>query len=95
MGPLATGTSSKTRSAASPSWSRERASSTAERSGSTAWARPRGKVLPGADPLRSDDARSAGPVHDREVFGPVATLLPYASSAVEAAEVMARAAARW
>jgi 3,4-dehydroadipyl-CoA semialdehyde dehydrogenase len=39
--------------------------------------------------LRSDDARSAGPVHDREVFGPVATLLPYASSAEEAADVMA------
>ena len=39
--------------------------------------------------LRSDDARKAGPVHDREVFGPVATLLPYASSAAEAAEVMA------
>ncbi|HWN43035.1 MAG TPA: 3,4-dehydroadipyl-CoA semialdehyde dehydrogenase, partial [Thermoanaerobaculia bacterium] len=39
--------------------------------------------------LRSDDARGAGPVHDREVFGPVATLLPYASSASEAAEVMA------
>jgi len=39
--------------------------------------------------LRSDDARTAGPVHDREVFGPVATLLPYDSTAAAAAEVMA------
>ena len=39
--------------------------------------------------LRSDDARSAGPVHDREVFGPVATLLPYDASSAAAAEVMA------
>lgn len=39
--------------------------------------------------LRSDDARSAGPVHDREVFGPVATLLPYDATASAAAEVMA------
>ncbi|MEA2562000.1 MAG: 3,4-dehydroadipyl-CoA semialdehyde dehydrogenase [Acidobacteriota bacterium] len=39
--------------------------------------------------LRSDDARNAGPVHDREVFGPVATLLPYATSAAEAADIMA------
>lgn len=39
--------------------------------------------------LRSDDARSAGPVHEREVFGPVATLLPYDGSAAEAAEISA------
>lgn len=39
--------------------------------------------------LRSDDARSAGPVHEREVFGPVATLLPYDGSAAEAAEIAA------
>ncbi|HWM92024.1 MAG TPA: 3,4-dehydroadipyl-CoA semialdehyde dehydrogenase [Thermoanaerobaculia bacterium] len=42
--------------------------------------------------LRSDDARSAGPVHEREVFGPVATLLPYdatAGTASDAAEIMA------
>ena len=39
--------------------------------------------------LRSDDARNAGPVHDREVFGPVATLLPYDATATAAAEVMA------
>lgn len=39
--------------------------------------------------LRSDDARNAGPVHDREVFGPVATLLPYDATAAAAAEVMA------
>ena len=39
--------------------------------------------------LRSDDARTAGPVHDREVFGPVATLLPYDSTAAAAADVMA------
>jgi 3,4-dehydroadipyl-CoA semialdehyde dehydrogenase len=39
--------------------------------------------------LRSDDARSAGPVHEREVFGPVATLLPYDATAGSAAEIMA------
>ncbi|MFL6200124.1 MAG: 3,4-dehydroadipyl-CoA semialdehyde dehydrogenase [Thermoanaerobaculia bacterium] len=39
--------------------------------------------------LRSDDARNAGSVHDREVFGPVATLLPYDSTAAAAADVMA------
>ena len=39
--------------------------------------------------LRSDDARSAGPVHEREVFGPVATLLPYDGSSAEAAEISA------
>ncbi|HSF41714.1 MAG TPA: 3,4-dehydroadipyl-CoA semialdehyde dehydrogenase [Thermoanaerobaculia bacterium] len=39
--------------------------------------------------LRSDDARSAGPVHEREVFGPVATLLPYDGTAAEAAEISA------
>ncbi|HEV2844474.1 MAG TPA: 3,4-dehydroadipyl-CoA semialdehyde dehydrogenase [Thermoanaerobaculia bacterium] len=39
--------------------------------------------------LRSDDARNAGPVHDREVFAPVATLLPYDGSATEAVEIVA------
>ncbi len=42
--------------------------------------------------LRSDDAAAAGPVHDREVFGPVATLLSYdatAGSAGVAAGIMA------
>ena len=39
--------------------------------------------------LRSDDARSAGPVHEREVFGPVATLLPYDGMRASAAEVVA------
>lgn len=39
--------------------------------------------------LRSDDARSAGPIHEREVFGPAATLLPYDGSAAEAAEISA------
>ena len=39
--------------------------------------------------LRADDARGAGAVHRREVFGPVATLLPYHGGADEAAEVNA------
>ena len=39
--------------------------------------------------LRSDDARSAGPVHEREVFAPVATLLPYDGTAAEAVEIVA------
>ena len=39
--------------------------------------------------LRSDDARSAGPVHSREVFAPVATLLPYDGTAGDAAEIVA------
>jgi 3,4-dehydroadipyl-CoA semialdehyde dehydrogenase len=39
--------------------------------------------------LRSDDARGAGPVHDREVFAPVATLLPYDGTAAEAVEIVA------
>jgi len=39
--------------------------------------------------LRAADARSAAAVHEREVFGPVATLLPYDGSAGEAAEVVA------
>ncbi|MES1241899.1 MAG: 3,4-dehydroadipyl-CoA semialdehyde dehydrogenase [Acidobacteriota bacterium] len=39
--------------------------------------------------LRSDDPATAGPVHDREVFGPVATILPYDSTAASAAEIMA------
>jgi 3,4-dehydroadipyl-CoA semialdehyde dehydrogenase len=39
--------------------------------------------------LRSDDARNAGPVNEREVFAPVATLLPYDGSARDAAEIVA------
>jgi oxepin-CoA hydrolase/3-oxo-5,6-dehydrosuberyl-CoA semialdehyde dehydrogenase len=39
--------------------------------------------------LRGDDARAAGPVHEREVFGPVATLLPYDGTAAEAAAIVA------
>ncbi len=39
--------------------------------------------------LRSDDAKNAGPVHEREVFGPVATLLSYDATPHEAAEIMA------
>jgi len=39
--------------------------------------------------LRSDDARNAGPVHQREVFAPVATLLPYDGTAGDAAEIVA------
>jgi len=39
--------------------------------------------------LRATDARQAGCVHDHEVFGPVATLLPYSGGAAEAAELVA------
>ncbi len=39
--------------------------------------------------LRSDDARHAGPVNEREVFAPVATLLPYDGTARDAAEIVA------
>jgi 3,4-dehydroadipyl-CoA semialdehyde dehydrogenase len=39
--------------------------------------------------LRAGDARNAGPVHEREVFGPVATLLPYDTRAEDAAEIAA------
>jgi oxepin-CoA hydrolase/3-oxo-5,6-dehydrosuberyl-CoA semialdehyde dehydrogenase len=39
--------------------------------------------------LRADDARNAGAVHEREVFGPVATLLPYDGTASDAAAVVA------
>lgn len=39
--------------------------------------------------LRSDDARQAGPVNEREVFAPVATLLPYDGSSRDAAEIVA------
>src|SRR3954452_1324918 len=39
--------------------------------------------------LRGDDARNAGAIHEREVFAPVATLLPYDGSAKEAAEIVA------
>jgi oxepin-CoA hydrolase/3-oxo-5,6-dehydrosuberyl-CoA semialdehyde dehydrogenase len=39
--------------------------------------------------LRGDDARNAGAIHEREVFAPVATLLPYDGSARDAAEIVA------
>ncbi len=39
--------------------------------------------------LRADDALAANLVHDREVFGPVSTLLPYDGSAAAAAERIA------
>jgi 3,4-dehydroadipyl-CoA semialdehyde dehydrogenase len=39
--------------------------------------------------LRGDDAKDAGAVHEREVFAPVATLLPYDERAVDAAEIVA------
>ncbi|MHC4138184.1 MAG: aldehyde dehydrogenase family protein [Planctomycetota bacterium] len=41
--------------------------------------------------LRAEDARDAAVVHEHEVFGPVATLLPYDGSADDAAEVVALA----
>jgi 3,4-dehydroadipyl-CoA semialdehyde dehydrogenase len=40
--------------------------------------------------LRADDASAAGPVHEREVFAPVATLLPYDGGAAAAAAIVAR-----
>jgi len=39
--------------------------------------------------LRSEDARSAGAVHEREVFGPVATLLPFDGTSSDAAAIVA------
>ncbi len=39
--------------------------------------------------LRADRAREATAVHDREVFAPVATLLPYDGTAADAAEIVA------
>ena len=39
--------------------------------------------------LRSDDARAAGAVHEREVFGPVATILAYEGTPEAAAEIVA------
>jgi oxepin-CoA hydrolase/3-oxo-5,6-dehydrosuberyl-CoA semialdehyde dehydrogenase len=39
--------------------------------------------------LRADDARSADAVHSREVFAPVATLMPYDGSAADAASLVA------
>jgi len=41
--------------------------------------------------LRSAAPREKGPVHHREVFGPVATLLPYDGSARQAGEIVALA----
>jgi len=37
--------------------------------------------------FRADDPRAAGPVHEREVFGPVSTLMPYDGSAADAAQL--------
>jgi len=39
--------------------------------------------------VRADDPRAAAVVHEREVFGPVATIMPYGGSAEEAAELVA------
>lgn len=39
--------------------------------------------------LAAEDGHQAGAVHRREVFGPVATILPYDGTAAEAAEVVA------
>jgi oxepin-CoA hydrolase/3-oxo-5,6-dehydrosuberyl-CoA semialdehyde dehydrogenase len=39
--------------------------------------------------LRADDSRSAGAIHEREVFGPAATLLPYDGNAGDAAAIVA------
>src|SRR6185312_12504389 len=39
--------------------------------------------------LRADDARAAGAVHSREVFAPVATLLPYDGTATDATAIVA------
>lgn len=39
--------------------------------------------------LRADDARAAGAAHQHEVFGPVASLMPYAGSASDAASLVA------
>ncbi|MEM7350391.1 MAG: 3,4-dehydroadipyl-CoA semialdehyde dehydrogenase [Acidobacteriota bacterium] len=41
--------------------------------------------------LETDDSKAAGAVHEREVFGPVATLLPYDGDAATAAEIVALA----
>lgn len=38
--------------------------------------------------LQAKDARNAPAVHEREVFGPVSTLLPYDGKAAEAAEIV-------
>jgi oxepin-CoA hydrolase/3-oxo-5,6-dehydrosuberyl-CoA semialdehyde dehydrogenase len=37
----------------------------------------------------ADGARAAGPVHEREVFGPVATLMPYDGTVADAAALVA------
>lgn len=39
--------------------------------------------------LRHDDPQNAGTIHRREVFGPVATLMPYSGRAEEAAQLVA------
>jgi len=38
--------------------------------------------------LRAEDPRAAGVVHEHEVFGPVATIMPYSGSADDAAELV-------
>jgi oxepin-CoA hydrolase/3-oxo-5,6-dehydrosuberyl-CoA semialdehyde dehydrogenase len=38
--------------------------------------------------FRTDDPRAASPVHEREVFGPAATLLPYDGTAAGAAQLV-------
>jgi 3,4-dehydroadipyl-CoA semialdehyde dehydrogenase len=55
-----------------------------------AWA---GEAAPGgafvaAHLLVADDPRAAAAVHEREVFGPVATLMPYSGAAEEAGELV-------
>jgi oxepin-CoA hydrolase/3-oxo-5,6-dehydrosuberyl-CoA semialdehyde dehydrogenase len=40
--------------------------------------------------LRAKDAAKTAAVHEHEVFGPVATLLPYSGAAAEATEIVAR-----
>jgi oxepin-CoA hydrolase/3-oxo-5,6-dehydrosuberyl-CoA semialdehyde dehydrogenase len=37
----------------------------------------------------ADDPRAAGPVHEREVFGPVASLMPYDGTVADAVELVA------
>jgi oxepin-CoA hydrolase/3-oxo-5,6-dehydrosuberyl-CoA semialdehyde dehydrogenase len=52
---------------------------------------PEGKGFFVAPTLVSSEIARARAVHEHEVFGPVATLLPYTGRATEAAEVVARA----
>jgi oxepin-CoA hydrolase/3-oxo-5,6-dehydrosuberyl-CoA semialdehyde dehydrogenase len=50
---------------------------------------PRKGYFLGPTLLRADDPRAASLIHEHEVFGPAATLLPYDGSAREAAELVA------